>query len=308
MLREVLSNSTSQTPALHRGYCIMIVIVGFIVVIGSVVGGFTWAGGNVLNLWHPSEVVTIGGAMLGAAIIMSPGKVLKDTVTGLLGTFKSAPFSKACYEQLFQVMYLLFKMARQEGVLVLESHVSDPHASPIFSKFPLIHHNHHALDFICGAIGPLIDGSVTPDRIAGMLEEEIHIMEDEHHGPISTVSKAADGLPGFGIVAAVLGIVITMGHIDGPVEEIGHMVGAALVGTFLGILASYGFLAPMAVKMEFNGHEEMAFFRTVATMISGFANDLSPKVAIEMARRKLGSGIRPTREYVEELLKKAESA
>lgn len=286
----------------------MIAIIGFAVVMGAVIGGFMWSGGHVGALIHPSELFTIGGSALGAAIVMSPGKVLKDCVHGLIGIFKSSPFSKKAYDELFQVMYLLFRMARQEGVLVLESHVSDPHSSPIFSKFPLIHHNHHALEFICGAISPLIDGSVTPDRLGGLLEEEMKIMEEEHHAPMAIVQKAADGLPGFGIVAAVLGIVITMGHIDGPVEEIGHRVGTALVGTFLGILMSYGFLGPMATKMEFNGHEEMMFFKTVASIVQGFANDLAPKVAIEMARRKLGSGVRPTREYVEELLKKAESA
>ena len=226
----------------------MLVIVGCLIVIGSVLGGFTIAGGHIHALIHPSELLTIGGAALGALIIMSPMKVLKDLIHGILMTLKGSPFNKAAYEELLKLMYHLLRVARRDGMLALEAHLRDPHASDIFQRYPRIANNHHASTFICGMLTPLMDGSISPERLAELAAVELRAMEDEHHAPLNVLSKTADGLPGFGIVAAVLGIVITMGAIDGPVEEIGHKVGAALVGTFLGILMSYGFLAPLAVN------------------------------------------------------------
>jgi chemotaxis protein MotA len=155
---------------------------------------------------------------------------------------------------------------------------------------------------------PLMDGSISPERLAELAQVELRAMEDEHHAPLNVLSKTADGLPGFGIVAAVLGIVITMGAIDGPVEEIGHKVGAALVGTFLGILMSYGFLAPLAVNLEFLGVSELAFFRTIAKIVDGFAQSLPPKVVIEVARRGLPSEMRFTEEELEALFKAVETS
>lgn len=281
----------------------MVTIIGFIVVMGCVLGGFTWAGGHVGHLIHPSEMLTIGGAALGAAIVMSPMKVLKDLMKGILDCFKSSPFNKTLYEDLFKLMYELFKVARRQGLLALEPHLSNPHESDIFNRYPKIAHNHHFSAFIVGSLTPIMEGSVKPEALKKLLDSEIHAMEEEHHAPMSVLSKTADGLPGFGIVAAVLGIVITMGHINGPVEEIGHKVGAALVGTFLGILLSYGFIAPLVVKMEFNGHAESAFFKTIAAVVQGYVTDLPPKVAIEQARRGLGTEVRMSREQLEEMLK-----
>ena len=286
----------------------MVTMVGFLVVTGCVLGGFTWAGGQVMALWHPSEVLTIGGAALGAAIVMSPMKVLKDLVKGVIDCFKSNPFNKTLYEDLFKLLYELFKLARRNGLLALESHLSNPHESDIFHKYPKIAHNHHITGFIVGSLTPVMEGSVKPERLPELLAAEIHAMEEEHHAPMSVLAKTADGLPGFGIVAAVLGIVITMAHIDGPVEEIGHMVGSALVGTFLGILLSYGFIAPLVVKMEFNGHSEANFFKTIAAVVQGYVTDLPPKVAIEQARRSLASEVRPTREELDAILKALDSA
>jgi chemotaxis protein MotA len=261
-----------------------------------------------MALVHPAELLTIGGAALGSLIVMSPGKVLKDLAKGLIATLKGSPYNKKAYEQLFKAMYELLRVARREGMLGLESHMSDPHASTIFSKYPLLMKDHHALDFIVSSLAPVIDGTVNAEQLPKLLNAELRAMEDEHHAPMGVLSKVADALPGFGIVAAVLGIVITMGHIDGPVEEIGHKVGAALVGTFLGILASYGFIAPLVVKMEFMGAAEMGFFRTIAAVVQGFVDDLPPKVAIDMARRSVSREVRPTTEEMEALLKEAEAA
>jgi chemotaxis protein MotA len=281
----------------------MVVIVGCIVVMACVLGGFTLSGGHIGTLIHPAELLTIAGASLGAMVVMAPMKVLKDLARGLLQALKGSPFSKKAYQELFQAMYEFFRLARREGLLALEPHLSDPHHSTILQKYPLVHHNHHVTEFICGSIAPVMDGSVTPQQLPGLLDAELKSLEAEHHAPLAVMVKTADALPGFGIVAAVLGIVITMGSIDGPVEEIGHKVGAALVGTFLGILLSYGFFAPLATKLEFLGVAELAYFRAIATMVQGFADNQPPKVVLEVARRGLSREVRPTQEELETLLK-----
>jgi chemotaxis protein MotA len=281
----------------------MFVIVGTIVVIASVLGGFMMAGGHVHELIHPSEIVTIGGAALGALIIMSPRKVLKDLVHGMIASLKGSPYNKRTYEELFKAMYEVLKHARCNGLLALEAHLKEPHNSSIFSKYPSLMKNHHATKFICSSLELVLDGSVTPEQLPELMEAEIKSMEEEHHAPLNVLSKTADGLPGFGIVAAVLGIVITMGAIDGPVEEIGHKVGAALVGTFLGILLSYGFFAPLAVQMEFLGAAEVAYFRTISSILYGFAGSKSPKVVIEQARRGTPSDVRPEQDELEAALR-----
>jgi chemotaxis protein MotA len=286
----------------------MIVIIGCIVVVGAVLGGFTMAGGHIGSLIHPSEIITIGGAALGGLIVSSPKKVLIDLMKAIVQSIKGTPFHKGAYEEGFKCLYDLLRLARRDGMLALEPHVSKPEESSIFAKYPKVLHNHHLLHFICGGMGPLIDATVKPEQMADLLQSELKVMEEEHHAPMAALSKVADALPGFGIVAAVLGIVITMGHIDGPPAEIGHKVGAALVGTFLGILLSYGFAAPLATRMEFLGLAEGAYFRTIASIIVGFANNLPPKVAIEMARRSIAREFRPERDELDEWFKEAEAA
>jgi chemotaxis protein MotA len=281
----------------------MIVILGSIIVMGCVLGGFMLSGGHVGALIHPAEILTIGGASIGSMIVSAPQKVLKDLGRGIIQALKGSPFSKKAYCDLFQVMYEFFRLARREGLLALEPHLTDPHHSTILQKYPSVHQNHHITQFICGSIAPVMDGSVTPQQLPGLLDAELKAMEAEHHAPLGVLTKAADALPGFGIVAAVLGIVITMGSIDGPVEEIGHKVGSALVGTFLGILLSYGFFAPLATKMEFIGVAELAYFRAIATMVQGFAENQPPKIVLEVARRGLSNEVRPTQEELEALLK-----
>jgi chemotaxis protein MotA len=285
----------------------MVVIIGFIIVMGCVLGGFSISGGHIGALIHPAEILTIAGASIGALVVMSPVKVLKDLMKGIIQSLKGSPFNRLAYEELFKAMYELFRLARRSGFLSLEPHLANPHDSAIFQKYPKVAGNHHVMEFICGLLTPIMDGSVSPQKLPELIDAELKTMEAEHHAPIGVLTKTADALPGFGIVAAVLGIVITMGAIDGPVEEIGHKVGAALVGTFLGILLSYGFFGPMATKLEFMGESEMAYFRAIATIITGFVNDMPPKVAIELSRRGLSSDIRPSQTELETLLKSAET-
>jgi chemotaxis protein MotA len=286
----------------------MLVIIGFIVVMGAVLVGFMGSGGHVGALIHPFEFVTIIGASLGALIIMSSKKVLIDVFRGVIGTLKGSPYNKLTYRELFKSMYEILRVARRDGLMALDNHINEPHESTIFNKYPRIAKNHHITNFICGALAPVVEGTAKPEQLSSLLETEIKVIEEEHHLAISMLTKTADALPGFGIVAAVLGIVITMGAIDGPVEEIGHKVGAALVGTFLGILFSYGAVGPLAARMELLGASESSFFRTISTMVMGLVNDLPPKVAIEQARRGVGSEVRPTRKELDEMFKEVETA
>jgi len=285
----------------------MIVIIASIVVIGAVLGGFTWAGGQVGALVHPSEILTIVGASLGAMVMMSPKKVLVDLCKGIIDALKGTRYNRKAYTDLFKLMYELLRVARRDGLLALEPHLNDPHTSKIFEKYPKLTHNHHVLEFICDGLAPVIEGSADADQIKNLLQAELRVIEEEHHAAVGVLQKTADALPGFGIVAAVLGIVITMGAIDGPVHEIGHKVGAALVGTFLGILLSYGFFGPLAGRMEFLGAAEMGFFRTISSIILGLVQDATPKVALEQARRGVGTEYRPKRVDLEKLFKEVDA-
>jgi chemotaxis protein MotA len=284
----------------------MLLIVGFAIVIGSVLGGFMMEGGKPLALVQPAELVVIGGAALGALVVMSPKKTLIDMLKAIVQGVKGTPYNRAGYEQLFKVWYLLLRLARSEGLMALESHVSNPHESSIFEQFPRIAGNHHVMSFICDAVSPIVEGTVNADRLPALLDNEIRSIEEEHHAPLGVLSKTADALPGFGIVAAVLGIVLTMAAIDGPVEEIGEKVGAALVGTFLGILLTYGFIAPLVVRLELLGTAELGFFRTIAKIAQGLAEGGPPKVVLEAARRAVLSEDRFNREELDQLFAQAE--
>jgi chemotaxis protein MotA len=281
----------------------MIIVIGAIIVFVSVIGGFMMAGGHPGSLIQIAEFVVICGAAGGALIIMSPKKVLVDLMHGIMAAFKGAPHTKDAYEELFKALYELFMLARRNGMIALEEHVTSPQSSTILNRYPNFIKNKAAVELLCGALRPIIDGKVKPDQLKMLLEVQMESMESEHHKPINVLTKAADAMPGFGIVAAVLGIVVTMGSIAGPIEEIGHHVAAALVGTFLGILISYGFLNPLAVNMEFVGEAELAYSKCIASSVVGFANGMAPIMAVEMARRGLESDIRPSAEELEKMLK-----
>jgi chemotaxis protein MotA len=281
----------------------MLIIVGAIIVIGGVLGGFSMAGGHIHSLLHLSEFVTILGAALGALIIMAPMRVIKAMIGQIVGALKGSPFSKSGYEDMFKALYELFMIGRRNGMIALEEHVVSPDKSSIFTKYPSFLKNHHAVEFLCSSLRPIIDGKMKPEQLKVLLDIELEAMEEEHHQPIGVLQKVGDAMPGFGIVAAVLGIVVTMGAINGPIEEIGHKVGAALVGTFLGILVSYGFINPMTVNMEFVGGAEMLYFKSMASAVVGFATGMAPVMAVEVARRGLTSDIKPSAEELEEMLK-----
>src|SRR5213596_689832 len=178
----------------------MLVIVGIIIVVGSVLGGFSMSGGHIGALIHPSEFVTIGGAALGGLIVGSPKKTIIDLIKGVLASMKGAPYNAKMHEDAFKCLYDLLRTARRDGMLALEPHVSKPEESSIFNKYPKVQHDHHLLHFICGGIGPLIDATVKPEQMAELLEAELKVMSEEHHAPMLALTKMADALPGFGIV------------------------------------------------------------------------------------------------------------
>ncbi|MDB6034831.1 MAG: Flagellar motor component [Verrucomicrobiales bacterium] len=286
----------------------MIVFIGVFIVFASVIGGFIMGGGHVGALMHASEFVVIVGAALGALVIMSPKKVLIDLVKMTMLSIKGSPHNKKSYEELLKVLYELFLLGRRNGMIALEEHVMNPETSSIFQKYPSFLKNHHAVAFLSNGLRPIIDGKIKPDQLKTLLEVEMSSMEEEHQAPVSVLVKAADAMPGFGIVAAVLGIVITMAAISGPIEEIGHKVAAALVGTFLGIFISYGFMNPLAVNMEFICAAEMCYTKCIASSVLSFANGMAPIMAVEVARRGLQSDVRPSSEDLETMLKALNTA
>jgi chemotaxis protein MotA len=281
----------------------MIILAGAIIVLASVLGGFTMLGGQVHTLMHLSEFITIGGAALGALVIMSPKQVLIQLAQQIGYALRGTPYNRTAYEDLLKALYELFQLARRNGMIALEEHVISPDQSAILSRYPRLIGNRPALDFLCNSLRPLVDGKVRPDQLRHLLEVELGTMETEQHASVSVLVKAADAMPGFGIVAAVLGIVVTMASIAGPIEHIGEKVAAALVGTFLGIFLSYGFLNPLAANIEFINAARLNFFKCIADSVVGYASGLAPLMSVELARRGLCSEVRPRADDLEAVLR-----
>lgn len=282
----------------------MLVIVGAVVVFASVIGGFVWAGGPLLVLFQPSEFLIIGGAAIGSLIISTPPGVLK-ALLGQLGRFFKARPSRAEYLELLGMLYQLFKVTQQSGVMALETHVEDVSTSAILSRYPKFLANHHAVAFLTDSVKVIILGGISPHDLEALMDEDLHVHHTEALKPSSTLTKISDSLPGLGIVAAVLGVVITMQAIDGPPAEIGHHVAAALVGTFLGILLCYGFVGPAATNMEHIINDDAHYFLCIKTGLLAVYKGFPPAIAVEFARRVLPSDVRPSFEETEQYCKAA---
>jgi len=274
--------------------------IGILLVFGAVLGGYIMEGGDIGVLIQPAELVIIGGAALGSVLISTPIKVLIQILTSLTKVLTGATISKAEYFELLSVMYELFQMARKDGQLALEPHIEDPDKSSLFSKYPGFIKNHHAVHFLADTVRVVLAGGVAPHDLEGLMDADIDTHHEESAMPSAALAKVGDALPGLGIVAAVLGIVITMGAINGPPEEIGHKVGAALVGTFLGILLSYGFLQPIASGIENISSNEARYILVLKAGLLAFANDAPPIVAVEFARRAIFSDVRPSFKEMED--------
>jgi len=278
----------------------MLLIVGLVVVIGSVLGGYVMEGGHVLLLNQPAEFIIIGGAASGTLIISTPMSVLSKLVKQVFGVLKPG-LTRDDFAELLTMLYQLFRIAQQTGVMALESHFENPEASSVLSKFPKFLARHESVAFLSDSMKVIIVGGMAPHDLEALMDEDLEVHHHTERAPASALSKIGDALPGLGIVAAVLGIVITMQAIDGPPEEIGHKVGAALVGTFLGILLSYGFVAPLAASLEQRVDEDGRYEQCIKVGILATFKGLPPAVAVEFARRVLPHQVRPTFEETEKL-------
>jgi chemotaxis protein MotA len=282
-------------------------ILGMVVMMGCILGGFVLSGGHVAALIQPYELLVILGAAFGAFIISNPIKVIKAALGKLGGIFKGSKYKKALYMDALALMYELLTKARKEGLMALEADVEEPEKSAIFSKFPTIQHDHHATDFITDYLRMMVGGNMNAIELENLMDVELETHHEEAHQYPAAISRIADGLPGFGIVAAVLGIVITMSHLGGPPEELGHHVAVALVGTLLGILFAYGFFGPFSTLMEHIGRDESQFYKVLKTTLVASLQGYAPQVAVEFGRKAVFHTERPSFKELEAHVKQKKS-
>lgn len=276
----------------------MLAIVGVIVVILSVFGGYAAAGGHLLVLVQPFEFIIIGGAAAGALLISAPIPLLKVIAHQFMAVFLGKEISKQAYLDLLLLLFELCKTAKANP-LSLEPHIENPDASDIFKKYPTVLKNHHAMHFLCDTLKVQISAPMSPYDLEDLMMADMTSAHTEEHKAPATVNRIGDAMPGLGIVAAVLGVVHTMGKLTEGKEVIGNSVAAALVGTFVGILISYGFMQPIAAKMEANIADEGKFQEVIKAAMIAYAKNCSPKICVEFARRTITPHIRPTFEEVD---------
>ncbi|MCS7163913.1 MAG: flagellar motor stator protein MotA [Thermodesulfovibrio sp.] len=286
----------------------MLVVVGGLVVLGSVVGGYLMGKGNLSVLVQPAELLIIFGAALGALVIASPPHVLKGVIKGAIKTVTGAKgYSKRDYMDLLLLLSELFTKIRKEGLISIEQDVEEPENSAIFSKYPNFMKNHHAMALLTDTLRTVMTTTVSPYELESILDSEIETLHETESAPAKNLHNIADSLPGLGIVAAVLGVVLTMGKMNEPPEVIGHSVGAALVGTFMGVLMCYGFVGPLARRLEANVHNEKEYLQIIKTALVAFVSGSAPQIAVEFARRSIPPHVRPSFHEVEEEIRALKS-
>ena len=276
----------------------MFAIIGIVVVFGCVVSGYLMEHGNLRVLIQPAELVIIGGAALGTVLIGNPLHIIKKIAGGLGGVFAGSKYTKQAYIDSLKTLYDLLNKARKDGLMSLEPDVEEPDKSPVLSKAPVVLKNHHASDFVCDSLRMAITG-VDAFDLDQLLDLDLEVQHRDASQPTAALGTMADSLPGLGIVAAVLGVVITMGALGGPPEEIGHKVAAALVGTFLGILLCYGLIGPMAANMTKAAEDEHAYLYVLRVLIVSFLKGTAPIMAVVVARRAIPGHVRPSFKEVE---------
>jgi chemotaxis protein MotA len=281
------------------------VIVGLVVVFGSILFGYTMHHGHIGVLLQWSEFIIIGGSALGAFLVSNPMSVVTGSVKALMGLLKPNPYNEKAYAELLQVLYDVFQKARRDGLVGIEAHIEDPSTSDIFKKYPFFTNDHHALPFLCDTLKVLLTGAVEDHHLAEILDLDLERQGEEARAIPSALAKIGDALPGFGIVAAVLGVVITMGSIGGSAQEIGEKVAAALVGTFLGILLAYGLVNPLANAIEGRLRSEHDYMGCIRTALLAFARGDAAMTCVEFARRNIEPTDRPTFAELESLTRKA---
>lgn len=276
----------------------MFAIIGILIVIAAIMGGYLMEHGIVKVLLQPAELLIILGAAIGTVLIANPLHILKKIAAGIAGVFTGSKFTKARYVSTLKMMYDLFNKARKEGLMGMEADVEEPAKSAVFAKHPQFLKDHHVRDFVCDTLRMAITGAEAFD-LDQLLDLDMEVHHLDAGQPIAALSSMADSLPGLGIVAAVLGVVITMGALGGPPEEIGRKVAAALVGTFLGILLCYGFVGPIAANMSMAVEEERAYYYVLRVVMITFLKGTAPIMAVESARRAIPGNVRPSFQEVE---------
>jgi len=280
------------------------VIIGIVVVIIAVVGGFLMEGGNMAVLFHPSEIVIIGGAAVGAFLISNSMKVVKETFGALAGIFSGGAHSKDDYISALMLLNGVFYKIRQQGLVSIESDVDEPDRSALFTDYPKILKNKRAILLITDTLRTVMTTTIATHELEALIDTELETYHEEIMAPSKAVNTVADGLPGLGIVAAVLGVVLTMGKISEPPEVLGNSIGAALVGTFLGVLLCYGFVGPMGKSIESGASEKMAYLNVLKVALISFLGGSAPKVAVEFGRRVIPPNVQPSFAEVEESMRK----
>ncbi len=286
----------------------MFAIIGILVVFGAVAAGYLMEHGNLKVLMQPAELVIIGGAAIGTVLVANPLHILKKIASGFGGVFGGSKFNKQRYLDTLKMMYDLLNKARKDGLVALEADIEDPSKSPILSKYAAFTKDHHIRDFVCDTMRMAVSGGVEPFDLDQMMELDMEVHHHSSSQPVQALSTMADSLPGLGIVAAVLGVVITMGALGGPPEEIGHKVAAALVGTFLGILLCYGLVGPVAANMAKLSEDERAYYHVLRVLISSFMKGAPPIMAVEVARRAIPGHVRPSFKEVEKTCRTSDAS
>jgi chemotaxis protein MotA len=285
----------------------MFTLIGLVVVFGSILGGFKMVGGPFLVLVQPSELLVIGGAAVGTLIAGAPGKMRGRLIATIAKAFGGSTPSTQDYLELLKLEYEVFSFMRKNGAVALDEHVNDVEKSAIFSKYPSFLKRHHAVEFFRDALKQIVNGTASAEELDVLLEAELDTHHEETGIPVALLQKTADSLPGLGIVAAVLGIIVTMGHLDGGPEEIGHHVAAALVGTFLGILLCYGLFHPLATNAELQEISNGKYLRCIKEGVVASLRGTAPVVAIEFARKAIFSDERPSAEETDEACRAVKS-
>jgi chemotaxis protein MotA len=281
----------------------MILILGYIIVLGSTLGGFMMAGGKLALLFPISEYAIIIGISIGLMVIASPVSLLKNIVKKIKVAFRNQAVPTSDYTDLLKLLYELFSKARRGGLIAIEDDVMSPKESPILSKYPSFINDPERLEFLTNSLKPVIDGRLKPEQLGGLLHADFEAKEEDAVQPIHSLNLVGDSLPGIGIVAAVMGIINTMAAIAMGPEKVGQKVAAALVGTFLGVLGAYGFINPLAARIKLNNVYELQYFAVIMKGVLGFTGGMAPIMAIEAARRAIDPAFQPTAEAVEEMVK-----
>lgn len=285
----------------------MLVIIGYIIVCASVFGGFAMAGGHLAALFQPLELLMIGGAAAGAFLVGNNGKAIKATIAALPSLFKGSRYTKDLYMELMSLLFEVLSKVRKEGLMSIESDIDSPQESPLFSKYPAVLADHHIVEFMTDYLRLMVSGNMDAFQIENLMDNEIETHHHEGAVPAHVIAKVGDGLPAFGIVAAVMGVVHTMESVGIPPSELGMLIAHALVGTFLGILLAYGFVGPLASLLEQKLDESSKMFQCVKVTLLASLNGYAPALAVEFGRKVLFSTERPTFNELEDHIKKSKT-